>query len=77
MNVVQTDRGQLLEVQATAERSPFSRHQLGELLKLADKGIREIIAGPEGGAQEEEPPVHGLRRALKPRPPLDLTRRGW
>jgi ribonuclease PH len=43
MNVVQTDRGQLLEVQATAERSPFSRHQLGELLKLADKGIREII----------------------------------
>jgi ribonuclease PH len=43
MNVVQTDRGQLLEVQATAERSPFSRHQLSDLLKLADKGIREII----------------------------------
>ncbi len=43
MNVVQTDRGQLLEVQATAERSPFSRHQLTELLKLADQGIREIV----------------------------------
>ena len=43
MNVVQTDRGQLLEVQATAERSPFSRHQLTELLKIAELGIREII----------------------------------
>jgi ribonuclease PH len=43
MNVVQTDRGQLLEVQATAEKAPFSRHQLSELLKLADKGIREVI----------------------------------
>jgi ribonuclease PH len=43
MNVVQTDRGQLLEVQATAEKAPFSRHLLGALLKLADKGITEII----------------------------------
>jgi ribonuclease PH len=43
MNVVQTDKGQLLEVQATAEGSPFSRHQLSDLLKIADEGIREII----------------------------------
>jgi len=43
MNVVETDRGQLLEVQATAERSPFSRNQLDQLLKLADQGIAEII----------------------------------
>lgn len=43
MNIVQTDRGQLLEVQATAERSPFSRHQLTDLLKMADEGIREVI----------------------------------
>jgi ribonuclease PH len=43
MNVVETDRGQLLEVQATAERSPFSRNQLDQLLKLADQGIVEII----------------------------------
>jgi len=43
MNIVQTDRGQLLEIQATAERNPFSRHQLSEMLKLADKGIRELI----------------------------------
>ncbi|MGA2588025.1 MAG: ribonuclease PH [Candidatus Aminicenantales bacterium] len=43
MNVVQTDRGQLLEVQATAEREPFSRSLLGTLLRLADQGIEEII----------------------------------
>jgi len=43
MNVVQTDRGQLLEVQATAEKEPFSRSLLGTLLRLADKGIEEII----------------------------------
>lgn len=43
MNVVQTDRGQLLEVQATAEKNPFSRSLLGTLLRLADKGIEEIV----------------------------------
>jgi ribonuclease PH len=43
MNVVQTDRGQLLEIQATAEKEPFSRHSLNALLRLADLGISEII----------------------------------
>jgi ribonuclease PH len=43
MNVVETDSGQLVEVQATAEREPFSRRDLGDLLKIADKGIKEII----------------------------------
>jgi ribonuclease PH len=43
MNVVETDKGQLLEVQATAERTPFSRHQLDILLKMADTAIAELI----------------------------------
>lgn len=43
MNVVETDRGELIEVQAGGERNPFSRHELLELLKLADEGIAEII----------------------------------
>jgi len=43
MNVVETDSGQLVEVQATAEREPFSRKDLGDLLRLADKGIKELI----------------------------------
>jgi ribonuclease PH len=43
MNVVQSDRGQLIEVQATAERNPFSRSLLEKLLRMADLGISEII----------------------------------
>jgi len=43
MNVVETDGGQLIEVQATAEKEPFSRKDLSDLLRLADKGIRELI----------------------------------
>jgi ribonuclease PH len=43
MNVVQSDRGQLVEVQVSAEKSPFSRKQLNALMQLADKGISEII----------------------------------
>ncbi len=44
MNMVETDKGQLVEVQATAEKSPFTRKDFGGLMKLADKGIAEIIA---------------------------------
>jgi ribonuclease PH len=43
MNVVETDSGQLVEVQATAEREPFSRRDLSDLLRLADKGIKDVI----------------------------------
>jgi ribonuclease PH len=43
MNVIMTGSGKLVEVQGTAERSPFSRDELNTLLDLADKGITEII----------------------------------
>ena len=39
LNVVTTGDGRLVEVQATAERDPFSRAQLDELLELATLGI--------------------------------------
>jgi len=42
LNVVMTGDGRLIEVQATAEREPFSRDQLAELLDLAALGIEEI-----------------------------------
>jgi ribonuclease PH len=44
MNVVMTGDGNLVEVQATAERDPFSRDLLDELLDLAAGGIEELIA---------------------------------
>jgi ribonuclease PH len=43
MNVVETDRGHLVEVQASAEKAPFSRKELGLLLRLADKGVKKLI----------------------------------
>jgi ribonuclease PH len=41
-NVVMTGDGGLLEVQATAERTPLSRAHLDDLLVLAAKGIAEL-----------------------------------
>jgi ribonuclease PH len=42
INVVMAGDGRLIEVQATAERSPLSRGQLDELLDLSAQGIEEI-----------------------------------
>jgi ribonuclease PH len=42
MNVVMTGDGRLIEVQATAERDPFTRDTLDDLLALAEAGIAEI-----------------------------------
>ena len=41
-NVVMTGEGGLLEVQATAERTPLSRAHLDELLALAGSGIERL-----------------------------------
>jgi ribonuclease PH len=43
MNVIETDRGELVEVQAGAEKNPFSRKDLLGLLRLADRGVAKII----------------------------------
>ena len=44
MNVVMTADGRIVEVQATAEREPFTRDELDGLLDLAAGGIEEIVA---------------------------------
>ena len=44
MNVVMTERGNLIEVQGTAEGWPFTREELDALLDLAEHGIRQIAA---------------------------------
>jgi ribonuclease PH len=50
MNVVMTADGLLVEVQATAERDPFSRELLDDLLDLAAGGIEKIAAAQEEAA---------------------------
>lgn len=39
MNIVMTDEGEFIEIQGTAERDPFSRDKMDEMLVLARKGI--------------------------------------
>jgi ribonuclease PH len=44
MNVVMVGQGQFVEVQGTAEGGLFSKRQMDDCLKLAQKGIEELIA---------------------------------
>jgi len=53
MNVVMTADGRLVEVQATAEREPFTRDELDGLLDLAAGGIEEIVAAQNGAVAAE------------------------
>ncbi|MCB5230543.1 MAG: ribonuclease PH [Candidatus Cloacimonas sp.] len=43
MNIVMTESGKFVEIQGTAERDPFSKAELDELIGLAEKNIKELI----------------------------------
>jgi ribonuclease PH len=43
MNVAMTGSGLLVEVQGTAEEKPFSKSKLNSLIKLAEKGVMDLI----------------------------------
>ncbi|MBA2380194.1 MAG: ribonuclease PH [Blastocatellia bacterium] len=43
MNIVCTGAGKFIEIQGTAEREPFSRDAMDEMLILAEKGINELF----------------------------------
>ena len=60
LNVVGNERGELLEVQGTAEGAPFSRQQLDALLTLAESGIRALLE-----AQLQALAEVGVERAWK------------
>ncbi len=47
LNVVMTGDGQFVELQGTAEKSPFSHATLLEMLGLARRGIEALIAAQE------------------------------
>lgn len=44
MNVVCTGDGRFIELQGTAEREPFSRAQMDELVELGVHGIEQLVA---------------------------------
>ncbi len=43
MNVVMTGRGNLVEVQGTAEGRPFSPEEMDKLMSLAARGIKKLV----------------------------------
>jgi ribonuclease PH len=43
MNIVCTGRGKFIELQGTAEREPFTREQMDEMLLLAEKGVNQLF----------------------------------
>jgi len=43
MNIVCTGSGQFIEIQGTAEREPFTREQMDEMLLLAEKGVNQLF----------------------------------
>jgi ribonuclease PH len=51
MNVVMTGGGGFVEVQGTAEGTPFTREQLDTLLELARQGIRSLVAAQKNALQ--------------------------
>jgi len=53
MNVVMTGNGRFVEIQGTAEGVPFSRDSLDMLIKLAEKGINNLIAIQKKYIEEE------------------------
>jgi ribonuclease PH len=65
-NVVMTGDGGLIEVQATAERTPLSRAHLDELLALAAAGIERLRAAQEQAIAQA--PSAGSARAAVAQP---------
>jgi len=44
MNIVKTGDGRFVEIQGTAEKTPFDDQQMQQLMALADKGVKELVA---------------------------------
>jgi ribonuclease PH len=43
MNIVMDEEGQIIEVQGTAEKDPFTREEMDKFMDLAEKGINDLI----------------------------------
>jgi ribonuclease PH len=44
MNLVMTGSGHIVELQGTAEKTPFNDEQLEQMLQLARKGVRDLVS---------------------------------
>jgi ribonuclease PH len=51
-NIVMTNAGQLVEIQATAEGDPFPRQQVGEAIALAARGVETLFAAQRNAVKQ-------------------------
>src|SRR5262245_60188780 len=63
MNVIKTGDGRFVEIQGTAERSPFGDDELIDLLSTADKRLKELLAAQRKVLGEFE-----LKKPVAPKP---------
>lgn len=55
MNVFATDAGRFVELQGTAEATPFDRRDLDTLLGLAERGLAQLFAAQRAALAEAAP----------------------
>jgi ribonuclease PH len=46
-NIAMTRSGRFVEVQGTAERAPFSRSEMEAMLRVAARGVRQMMAAQD------------------------------
>lgn len=51
-NVAMTGKGEFVEIQGTAEGKPFNKEAVGQLLSLAEKGIKELLQAQQAAIEE-------------------------
>jgi ribonuclease PH len=44
MNIIMTGAGKFIEIQGTAEKEPFAKKEMDDMLALAKKGITELVS---------------------------------
>ena len=55
MNVVMTGSGRFIEIQGTGEEATFTRTELDKLLRLASRGIRQLIESQQKALRRRLP----------------------
>ena len=53
LNIVMNSQNHFLEIQGTAEKAPFTRHELSEILDLAEVGISQLHAAQAKALTEQ------------------------
>lgn len=53
LNLVMTESGRIIEVQGTAEKEPYTREELFEMLDLGEKGIMQLVKSQKQALEEE------------------------